>query len=440
MPADEVIEGGGGALIPGLHDHHVHLLSAAAALTSTECGPPRVRDLAELATALQEAAGSRDWVRGVDYHESVAGPLDRYVLDSLVADRPVRVQHRSGALWILNSRALDLVAGVLDDSGDVEREESGTPTGRLWRFDARLRQVVASTPPDLAALGRRLTTYGITGVTDATPDVDDIGLTVIAAACRSGDLPVHVTHLGVRTGTATDRISSGPRKLLLRDHDLPTYDDLQSTIEQEHDAGRPVAVHCVTRESLLLTLAVLEDVGCLPGDRIEHASIVPHGVAQEMARLGVRVVTQPGFLHDRGDDYLRELAPEDRGLLYPFESLRQAGVRVTASSDAPFGELDPWATIRAAVERRTAGGQVIGPSECVSPMTALDGYLGSPLDPGGPPRRVTPGSPADLCLLHVPLEIALRNPSSEVVRTVTFGGRALARHSTGTITVDRENN
>ena len=46
------------------------------------------------------------WLRGVAYHESVAGPLDRDRLDAWVADRPLRVQHRSGALWMLNSAGI----------------------------------------------------------------------------------------------------------------------------------------------------------------------------------------------------------------------------------------------------------------------------------------------------------------------------------------------
>jgi predicted amidohydrolase len=35
--ADLVIDGGGNALLPGLHDHHCHILAAAAALTSVPC-------------------------------------------------------------------------------------------------------------------------------------------------------------------------------------------------------------------------------------------------------------------------------------------------------------------------------------------------------------------------------------------------------------------
>ena len=105
--ADVVVDAAGGAVLPGLHDHHVHLLALAAARQSIRLGPPDVGDRAAFDAALRAAAaGGTGWLRGIGYHESVAGPLDRDRLDALVPGRPVRVQHRSGAMWVLNSRAL----------------------------------------------------------------------------------------------------------------------------------------------------------------------------------------------------------------------------------------------------------------------------------------------------------------------------------------------
>ncbi len=40
---EQVLDAAGGAVIPGLHDHHVHLRSAAAALTSARVGPSEVK-------------------------------------------------------------------------------------------------------------------------------------------------------------------------------------------------------------------------------------------------------------------------------------------------------------------------------------------------------------------------------------------------------------
>ena len=73
-------------------------------------GPAEAHGLDGLAALLREADASLapgQWVRAVGYHDTVAGTLDRYTLDALVPHRPVRVQHRSGAEWILNTAAID---------------------------------------------------------------------------------------------------------------------------------------------------------------------------------------------------------------------------------------------------------------------------------------------------------------------------------------------
>lgn len=376
LDGDEVINGHGGVLLPGLHDHHLHLLALAAARASVDVGPGL--------DALRLAPDG-DWVRAVNSRESV----DRHALDALVPDRPVRVQHRSGGLWMLNSVAIERVAQVLDDSPDVERDAQGEPTGRLWRYDARLRPALLDSSPDLLAVVNELLGYGITSVTDATPDLDAETVRLLH------DLPIPVTLLGDPDGDA-------PRKLLLRDHDLPAYDDLVARIGATHAAGRAVAVHCVTRESLLLTLAVLDEVGRLPGDRIEHAAVVPDAT---MLR-GLTVVTQPAFVTTRGDDYARDVDRRDLPHLYPYAGLLTAGVDVRPSSDAPYGPLDPWEVIRSARDRD------LGPDERVSAATALSGYLR---------HRIEVGGPARLCLLHVPLARALEAPDAQLVRLTLSG-------------------
>ena len=98
-PDETVIEAGGAALLPGLHDHHLHFLAFASALGSLPCGPPNVHSERDLVQALTEAElpPDRDWLRGIGYHESVAGHIDRAWLDRHLPATPVRVQHRSVA-------------------------------------------------------------------------------------------------------------------------------------------------------------------------------------------------------------------------------------------------------------------------------------------------------------------------------------------------------
>ena len=437
----------GGAVLPGLCDHHVHLHAMAARAGSARCGPPDVTGPASLAEALAAAVPDRSgWIRGTGYTEPVAGDLDAPALDKLRADLPVRIQHRSGALWILNTAALAAIGAIAPRPSrprapgasrpgasapglhpGVERDANGRPTGRLWRADAWLRsRLPAAGPPDLTQVGAALLAHGITAVTDATPDLDWPAIAAIEQAMARGVLPLRVCLLGAPLGVplpgdqGRPGPASGPYKIVLADSRLPPYDELTDRIRTAHAANRPVAVHCVTREALVLLATALADAGSRPGDRVEHAALVPPELVPDLARLGVRVVTQPGFLADRGDDFLRDVPPADRPDLYRCATLLKAGIPVALSSDAPFGPLDPWSVIAAATARRTPAGRVASPGERITFTQALDAYLAPPPDPGGPPRRIRPGLPADLVVLRAPRAEAANLP--DPVRAVLTGG------------------
>ncbi|HVV11896.1 amidohydrolase family protein [Amycolatopsis sp.] len=418
-----VVEGRGRALVPGLVDPHIHLLALAAELRSVRCGPPQVRDADGLRAALAGAEPDRHgWIRGTGYIERVAGPLNRWKLDELYATGPLRIQHRSGAMWMLNSAAALAVGLENADLPGVERDGDGRATGRVWRGDSWLREQLPPTdPPALDVVGRTLTRYGITAVADATPDLDAGAVSIITAARRDGSLPQEVLLLGAPIEEAGH---PGPYKIVIADSSLPGIDELVTRIQAAHAAGRPVAVHCVSREALFLLTAALDEAGTLAGDRIEHASVVPEEAIPLLRELGVRVVTQPGFLADRGDDYLREVEPEDQPGLYRVASLVAAGVPVALSSDAPYGPLNPWEVIAAAANRRTASGQRIGAAEAIEPLAALERYLCPLDDPGGPPRRVAVGAVADLALLAAPLAEVL-GADVDPVRAVFVAGRRL---------------
>ncbi|MEV6539384.1 amidohydrolase family protein [Streptomyces sp. NPDC051665] len=377
------VDGRGGALLPGLHDHHVHLAALAADAASVRVGPTDVRDGTAFSAALVNGPPG-EWVRAVGYHESVAGELDRWVLDALAPDRPVRVQHRTGALWVWNSAALRAVG--LD--GD----------GRFWREDERLRGLVPPTRLDLEGVGRRAAALGVTGFTNADPHPAS-GLTQMLAV-----LPQRLLVMGV----------DEPVKLMLDDPTLPTSAQLARVIGEIRP--RPVAVHCVTRVQLLVTLLALDEVGPADGDRIEHASVIPAETIPWLRRLGVTVVTQPHFPVERAAAYATDVDPDDRPHLYRCRTLIEAGVPLAAGTDAPYGTADPWAVMRAAAERDHA--------ERLQPRAALRLFIGEPQHPART-RRLTVGSAADLCLLHVPLREALRTLSGELVRAAYVAGRRI---------------
>jgi predicted amidohydrolase YtcJ len=426
-PGEEVIDAAGGALLPGLHDHHVHLRALAAAAASARAGPPHVRTAEELAARLRAADAALPpgaWLRATGYHESVAGPLDRHALDRLVPGRPVRVQHRTGALWMVNSLAATrLGLGGCWLSG-VERDDAGHPTGRLWRMDRWLADRVPGTAgmtgvtgaigaaADLGAVSRTAVAFGVTGFTDATPDATEDDLAFLAGAPIAQRLHCMAPP---EAGPPPPVITAGPVKIMLDDVTLPTLDELAGRVRDAHAAGRAVAVHCVTRVQLVLTLAALDLAGRLPGDRIEHGAVI--GADSLPALRGLTVVTQPHFVHERGEQYAAEVPPGDLPDLWRLRSLIDAGVDVAAGSDAPFGDADPWRVIRAAVHRP----ELFAAGEAVPPARALALFLGEPAAPGTA-RLVARGRPADLVLLRAGPREALRSLASDLVAATFIGG------------------
>jgi predicted amidohydrolase YtcJ len=378
----------------------------------------------------------------VGYHESVAGPLDRDFLDELVAGHPLRVQHRSGELWVLNSagvRASGLESAPRDLPG-LERDASGRPTGRLWRLDRWLRDHVPAPSIDLVAVSRAAAAAGVTGFTDAGPDTSQADADQLAGLIRDGSVCQRVALLApLALDPPTDRaVDVIGTKVLLDDLTLPSLDELTALICESHAQGRAVAVHCVTRVQLVLTVAALSAARSAAGspaapggDRIEHASVVPAELIPELRRLGATVVTQPNFVAERGGEYRATVEPADQADLYRVASLLAAGVRVAAGTDAPLGRPDVWAAVRAAVERSTPAGDVLGPEERVGGPAAVRLFLGEPRAPGRP-RRLIPGAAADLCLLGVPLEAALADISGlgpERVAATIVAGRVVSRRA-----------
>jgi len=421
-PQERVLDAAGGALLPGLHDHHIHLAGLAARRESVICGPPDVNTAEELAESLSRPGTG--WLRGILYHESVMGLPDAKALDRLVPDRPVRIQHRSGRMWLLNSPALAELLARADPPPGLERETDGSFTGRLFDEDQWLRTALASAPPDFGAVSAELASHGITGITDMSPRNDPAMASHFTRQMEAGALLQHCMLAGELTlaDAPATPWQLGPAKLHLHEAALPAFEDATRFTAAAHGQHRPVAVHCVSEVELVFALAVLEEAGTMPGDRIEHASVASPDLVTRMAELGLTVCVQPHFIAERGDLYLRDVEPRHHPDLYRLATLRDAGIPLAGGSDAPFASADPWAGMRAAVSRKTREGQSITPDEALSPEEALALYLAAPGD-FTHQRRVTVGAAADLCLLDRPWADARLRLASGDVRASFIAGR-----------------
>lgn len=412
---ETVVTAGGCALLPSLCDHHLHLKATAAARASVDCADAACPDATALAERLQAAdrvlpAGG--WLRGNGFHEHVlagsgAAP-DRDWLDRVVPHRPARLQHRSGRMWLLNTAALRAI-GVDEDDGDTPLERRGGRfTGRLYDADGWLRARTGARRPDLGDLSRALWALGVTAVTDCSHDNDRDDVAAFGAAQRSGALLQDVLVMGNAdldgAGVPADgddgpELAIGARKFHLHDAALPDLDELTAAMRAAHAAGRNVAAHCVSRVDLAFALAAWRAAGARPGDRVEHASVAPPEALAEIAALGLTVVSQPAMISERGAVYRREVDADDLPHLYRLRSFQVAGVPLALSSDAPYTDIDPWRAMAAAVTRRCADGEPLGPGEALSPERAYAAMAGRPSGPGRGDLRLRAGMRADLCLL-----------------------------------------
>lgn len=430
LPGEEVIEAGGGWLLPGLHDHHVHLRALAAAVDSVRLGPPDITGPDAFAAQLRRThteLSAGQWIRGVAYHETVAGPLDRRILDTVLNQRPVRIQHRSGALWMLNSRACAEVGVDECPLPGVERDADGRATGRLWRMDSWLRERLRRRTLDSAGMSRRAARWGITGFTDATPDLTQQEIDDLALDVTTGRIVQRVHCMAPPGVTAPPlrRFTGGPTKILLDDHTLPTFDEFVDRVRSAHAAGRAVAVHCVTGVQLALTMAAVDQAGTFAGDRIEHGAIIPAQAREWLRDRRITVVTQPHFAVERAEQYAREVPHADHADLWRLGSLLAAGVDVAAGTDAPFGSSDPWSVIRSATGQLT-GTRGRRRAESIGLSAAVSLFLGRPDRPARA-RTVDRGEVADLTVLAVPPEDVDSTPSSELVAVTIVDGDIVHR-------------
>ena len=357
-----VIDCGGRSVIPGIVDDHCHVFAAAARRRQVDCRPSAAPNVPAVIAALRAAASRGDgWLRGFGYDDSPVGlgrHLNRYDLDAVSCERPIRVDHRSGHACVLNSAGLAAV-GIGRDTADpaggvIVRDADGEPTGLLLDMGGWLRErmgepsdaISAAFRADLEEFGRQLLGYGITGLTDAGPENGLLRWRDFADVVGDGVLPQRVTMMGgcnhlaelqgaglCYGGSAGDgRLTLGHAKIMLTVSSgrlTPNPDELADIIAAAHDMGFPVAIHAVERDAIVAAALALSENPALVGqDRIEHCAECPPDVMELVAQCGARVVTNTGFLHYDGERYRRTVSADLLPHLYPAGALAASGIAV----------------------------------------------------------------------------------------------------------------
>ncbi|WP_438352810.1 amidohydrolase [Microbacterium sp. CJ88] len=449
-PRGAVLDADGAWLIPGLWDHHVHML--AWALTAQRTHLDGLPSAAATARAMAEAPVLADGRRvGVGYRDALwadAPSLD--VLDAATGGIPTYLVNADlHSVW-LNSAALRREG--LGASDGVLREQAAFEIGRrLNDLDpAAADAVVARAAADAAARGvvgivdldmtwnaatwtRRLAAgfdtlrveFGIypehleRAIAEGLRTGDPVGEEA-SALVRVGSLKVITDgSLGTRTAACSHGYPDAPH-----DHGLLTVDPamLQALMTDATAAGLSCAIHAIGDAAISHALDAFAATSAW--GTIEHAQLVAHADLPRFARLGVGASVQPEHaIDDR--DLSDTVWAGQTALPYPLRALADSGANLLFGSDAPVAALDPWATMAAAVHRSKDDRAPWHPEQQIDPAIALAASSRGGSTEGA---RIEPGAPADLALCAVdPLAAPPERLRTMAVSATLLGGRLTHR-------------
>lgn len=426
MAAEEVIDLGGGLLLPGFTDGHCHPPQAGL-----EKQGPLISDLDSVEAIVAEVARfaeanpELEWIIGGSYDPSLAaeGSFQASWLDAVVPDRPVLLKaHDYHTMWC-NSLALELAgvdASTPDpEAGMIDRFADGSPVGTLREPDAYgLVQSIAPLPSaEQNAEALRLAcaaqaAVGVTWMQDAW--VEEGGhlpyltllergelsvrsnLAWLAAPDRWREqLPVMVAQRGEVDAAgrpellagrsvkffADGVIESATAEMLepyldTHDHGMPVWEpaELIAAVVAVDALGFQTHIHAIGDAAVRHALDAIEEAtrANQPWDRrpvITHVQLVDPADLPRFAQLNVTAAMQTFWAQQ---DALMEqltaprLGPDRTDRQYPVGTLTALGARVSIASDWPVSTNSPIEAITVAATRQNLEGLPAGgwvPSE-----------------------------------------------------------------------------
>ena len=485
-PSARIVRLPDATIVPGLVDAHCHLSWLAYLLTGADCGPAAAPDIAAIQHALAGAEPGPDgWLTGSGYAEYLLADRrspTRDDLDAAVPNTPCVLYHLSLHVCVVNSAGLRAL-GLDDRSPDPPRgqlghDANGRLDGRLMEsamFDlmsANMRRAFdgldgAGRAATIRRAGEHLAGLGLTSCTDAATDAG--AFLALRETERRGELPIRVTAMftypeagwllraGMTTGFGSDRLRIGPIKLFADGGmssrtaalDEPYLeppgergflwyetDGLADIVRECDAAGFAVGIHAQGERAIRMALDAFGRVSA-PGNparhRIEHGGAFRAELRAVAGRLGIHVVSQPGFFSALGDGYVEALGLERSAGLYPYASMAREDILVAGSSDAPVISASPLMGMRDAILRRTAAGVTLGPSERLSATEALELYTTRAAYVGGLEAELgtlEPGKLADFTVLdRDPLAVSPEALGDSIVELTVVGGRPVAGRS-----------
>ncbi len=406
-----VVDAGPAAVIPGLHDFHVHLVGAARA--RAEVALDDAVDATEIGQRLRRRAAALPgdaWILGRGWSErQLSSGLESLI--AAVGDRPAFLTSHDGHSAWASPNAISsagIGAEMADPPGGrIERDAEGGPTGILRetaldlvdRIVPRLRG--SALVPHLEGVVAEMLAFGITGATEAGDYTDEGGVgpeaalgdsySTLAGVAESLDgrlrltlgIPVDAMPVAVERGLRTGARLAGRRTLrfgwakeyadgALGSGTAALFEpatcgdgttgilrvdaaDLDALLEASRRSGIALAIHAIGDRAAATVLDAMDrnavrTAGSV-AHRMEHLQLIRAEDRRRLAALGVTASVQP--IHAAIDRDLVHACWRDRlADAYPYRSIAQEGAVLAAGSDAPIESFDPWHGIFAALHRR----------------------------------------------------------------------------------------
>jgi predicted amidohydrolase YtcJ len=445
-PTGLVLDGEGGWILPGLWDHHVHVLQWALAADRVPLGEvASARDAAAIMGLAPESDGRRI---GSGFRDGLWPDVPNLrMLDATTGEVPTYLINADvHSVW-MNSAAFrregfePVASGILreEDAFEISRRLNAVEPGIADRSVERMANAAAA--------------RGIVGLVDLDMTWNDepwqrrVAGGFDTLRISYGTYPQHLDRAiaeGLRTGDSVrgathDLVRVGPLKAItdgslgtrtaacahhypgeVDNHGLLTIapDELVEMMTRATAAGLECAIHAIgdiANAHALDAYALTGAVGT-----IEHAQLVAHSDIPRFARLGVAASVQPEHaLDDR--DMTDAIWAEQSAQPYPLRALADSGANLRFGSDAPVAPLDPWAAMASAVFRTRDGRDAWQPHERVSIETAI---AASTVGGSTAPAEIAPGALADLVVVGAdPLTADERGLRSMPVRATLLAGR-----------------
>jgi predicted amidohydrolase YtcJ len=368
-----------------------------------------VESIDALLARLESHPYEGQWLLGRGFDQDILAEgrfPTRADLDKISMTRPIRITRICGHAIVVNSAALGLVSPESRALGD---EGNGLYTETAMMPFLNIIPPLTESEGEEAVLkaSQIALKTGITRVGTLLDTADQMG--AYTRLQRRGKLPLRVTGMppyasiaalhsgGIGTTFGNDALrfggakffsdgSLGARTALLAEPytDMPDaglgiriYDpeDLKQKCADAQTKGFQIVIHAIGDQAVRESLEAIEFAleasshdNTYHRHRIEHASILPPDLLARMAERQILAVVQPQFV--TSDTWSGErVGALRKPWVYPFQTMRQAGISLALSSDCPVEKLDAFACLSAAVNRHPWS-----PNECLSISEALHAY------------------------------------------------------------------